>query len=282
MSERIPSHIIQANKTPVENISVLRPLPTRARKYVGPFILFDHFGPHKVTGNGAVPPHPHAGFQTVTYLLKGKGQHTDSSGGSQAIEAGGVNWMTAGKGIVHAERMSGDTQDGTSEGFQIWVNLPAKDKYTTPGFAGYTPDQLPIHPLSHGQVRVIAGNWETTASPVSTFSPLFLYHLEVGEGAIVKIPVDGAHEAGIYVAKGVVDLGTAHASLEKGQLAIYEAGEGEISLQAQGASELIVLGGMALNEPMATYGPFVMNTREELKQVRKDYEMGKMGELTDW
>ncbi len=275
-----PSQIIKAKEAPVGGMTVQRPLPTRSIKSLGPFIFFDHFGPHKLVKDGTVPPHPHAGFQTVTYLLNGKGQHTDSSGASHIIEAGGVNWMTAGKGIVHAERMMADDERGIVEGFQIWVNLPRKDKYAEPGFEGYAPAALPKASFPGGNIRVIAGSWTDHVSPVHTFSPLFLYHIELSAGTEFTLPVDADHELGIYVVKG--SLHVADQLVPYRHLVQYAAGTSQVPIKAQADSVLIVFGGTPLNEPMATYGPFVMSTQAELKAVMADYEQGKMGEVTDW
>ncbi|MEL6135318.1 MAG: pirin family protein [Bacteroidota bacterium] len=274
----VPSQIAQVG----EGMNVLRPLPARGLRKVGPFIMLDHFGPHNlpIGKTGDVPPHPHAGFQTVTYLFKGKGLHRDSSGAMQEILPGGVNWMTAGRGIVHAEQMAGDPTDGKVEGFQIWVDLPRDQKFTAPGFDGMTPEQLPVRNLEGGQVRVIAGNWSDTVSQVRTFSPLFLYHLTLFEGAEVEVPVDPTFAAGIYTAEGEVEINE-ESWVERSILTVFEPGEGSILVKAKSDAQLMVMGGAPLNQPMASYGPFVMSTQEELQQVMDDYRQGKMGEV-EW
>ena len=265
-----------------EGMEVLRPLPARGIRKVGPFIMLDHFGPHSLPEGktGDVPPHPHAGFQTVTYLFKGKGFHRDSSGATQEILPGGVNWMTAGRGIVHAEQMAGDPTDGTVEGFQIWVNLPRDQKFTEPGFDGMTPDELPIRKLEGGQLRVIAGNWGDTVSQVHTFSPLFLYHLTLFEGAEVEVPIDPTFAAGVYTADGDVEINK-ESRVERSILTLFEPGQGNVHLKAHTDAQIMVMGGVPLDQPMASYGPFVMSTSEELQQVMNDYREGKMGEV-EW
>ncbi|GAB4420374.1 MAG: pirin family protein [Bacteroidia bacterium] len=261
-----------------EDMHVLRPLPSRGLRQIGPFIFLDHFGPRKLAEGDKVevPPHPHAGFQTVTYLLAGRGFHKDSSGAAQWLGPGGVNWMTAGRGIVHLEEIEAEA-DGVIEGFQIWVNLPARDKYLQPGFQAFEAAVLPVVPVEGGEVRIIAGRFGDHSSPVTSYSPLFLYHLRLDAGAVIEVPVDAAAEAGVYVVRGGVLAGETPAG--RSELLVYAAGEGALHLQATEASELLVLGGTPLREPMASYGPFVMNSMDEIQQVIEAYQTGKMGRL---
>ncbi|MEO1451145.1 MAG: pirin family protein [Bacteroidota bacterium] len=273
---RTPLRKISSKLTAVgPDMHVLRPLPGPGLREVGPFIMLDHFGPEsKPMGETAdVPPHPHAGFQTVTYLYDGVGYHLDSQGGDQHIHPGGVNWMTAGKGIVHAERMSPGTS-GQFEGFQIWVNLPAAHKDTNPGFEGYAPTELPLVQGEFGQVRVIAGAWEAYASPVKPFSQLLLWDLEVNSGQTVSLPIPPDYEVGAYIGKGnLQDLG------KRGDLIIWDPSTEPIKLTAETNARIMVLAGVPLQEPVAAYGPFVMNHMTEIQAAIRSYQSGEMGDV---
>lgn len=261
--------------------TVLRPLPQPRLRHVGPFIMLDHFGPTQFTPGKTmeVPEHPHAGFQTVTYLFSGRGNHSDSYGGEKMIYPGGVNWMTAGKGIVHREEIGPEHPDegGELEGFQIWVNLPAKYKYIDAGFDAYSEAELPLVEIDGGTVRVIAGSLGEALSPVSTLSPLFLYHVELDAEAELILPVDAAHELGVYTADGAVMVG--EQVLGPNSLAVYPTQEGDVQIYATEPSRLMVMGGQPLNEPFASYGPFVMNTVDEIREVMDAYQRGEFGSL---
>ena len=262
---------------------VYRPFPVRAIKKVGPFILWDHFGPHeaKANDNMVVPPHPHAGFQAVTYLLSGLGYHKDSFAGEQYMKAGGVNWMTAGKGIVHAEQVLGDNEDGSGkfEGFQIWVNLPAAYKEVDPGFEHYTPEELPVVDVDGGKLRIIAGEYMGVKSPVHTYSPLFLFHLSLKAGSNWQMELPANFEVAAYVGSGEVKGGERDIHFKLSDVLMYHEGEGGIQLEAVEDSELMIMGGELLREPMATYGPFVMNKPDEIRAKIVAFQNGQMGRV---
>jgi len=265
------------------NVEVYRPFPVRAIKKIGPFILWDHFGPREVAAGDSmvVPPHPHAGFQTITYLFSGVGYHKDSFAGEQYMYPGGVNWMTAGKGIVHAEQVLGDNKEegGTYEGFQIWVNLPAAYKEVDPGFEHFSPEQLPLVEIEGGTLRVIAGTWKKSKSPIHTYSPLFLYHASLKAGQKLEIELPEAFEGGIYVAKGEIKADEGLQSLTLSDLVQYNSGKGGMIAEAIEDAELMIFGGEPLQEPMATYGPFVMNKPDEIREKIEAYQSGKMGNV---
>lgn len=261
--------------------TVLRPLPQPHLRHVGPFIMLDHFGPTELSAGKTmeVPEHPHAGFQTVTYLFSGRGKHSDSYGGEKMIYPGGVNWMTAGRGIVHEEELGAEDPDqaGEIEGFQIWVNLPAKYKYVDAGFAAFNEEELPLVEIEGGTLSVIAGTYDSEISPVHTYSPLFLYHIDVDAEAEITLPVKPDHEIGIYTAEGSVMVG--EQVLGPNSLAVYPTQEGDVQIYATEPSRLIVMGGQPLNERFASYGPFVMNTVDEIREVMDAYKRGEFGSL---
>lgn len=274
--------IVNADVAPVGNETVNRPLPTRALNQVGPFILLDHFGPKDfaVGKKMDVPPHPHAGIETVTYFLKGEGYHKDSLGSAQVIRPLELNWMTTGKGIVHLERMNPpEGESGKLEGFQIWVNLPQAQKWISPSFKHFSRTQLPEIELADEQVwlKILAGEVNGEKSAATFHSPLFLYHLKMRAGASFLLSVPQEQEAGIY---GITGSAQADGlTFGAKQLALFEELGTEINITAKDDFEAIVLGGKPLNEPISSYGPFVMNNLKEVQKVIQDYEMGKMGSL---
>lgn len=263
--------------------TVRRPLPQPHLRQVGPFIFWDHFGP-KHLGPGQtmdVPEHPHAGFQTVTYLFSGRGEHIDSFGGEKVIYPGGVNWMTAGRGILHEEVIGPEDKEagGEFEGLQIWVNLPAAEKHRPAGFVAFAAEELPAVDLPDGAgtLRVIGGEYGGHASPVETFSPLFLYHLELSNGYSVELPAPEQFEVGIYTVRGEAMAGQQR--LPGNHLAVYPTQAGAIKITARADATIMIFGGEPLNEPMTSYGPFVMNTPEQIREVIHAYQAGKFGQL---
>jgi len=187
--------------------------------------------------------------------------------------------MTAGKGIVHEEALQGDPETGMLEGFQIWVNLPARDKFVAPYFDGLSADQLPLIPQPEGgRIRVVAGQLGDVQSPVSTYSPLFLFHLDLPAGSRVSLPIDAAHEVGIYLAGGTLHVQETE-TLTAAQMAVFAATEGDLQLTAQADTQALVLGGLPLGEPMVSYGPFVMNSMQQIEGVVRAYQAGEMGTL---
>ncbi|MEL6252267.1 MAG: pirin family protein [Bacteroidota bacterium] len=284
MNVRSNPRILKSERVEVApGAEVWRPFPVRAIKKVGPFILWDHFGPHEARpeDNMVIPPHPHAGFQAVTYLMSGLGYHKDSFAGEQYMKAGGVNWMTAGKGIVHAEKVLGEQEDGSGrfEGFQIWVNLPAAFKEVDPGFEHYTPEELPIVNFEGGSLRIIAGEYKEVKSPVHTYSPLFLFHLSLKAGTKWQMELPTNFEVAAYVSSGEVKSGTEVPSLALSDVLLYHEGEGGLELEAIEDSELMIMGGELLREPMATYGPFVMNQPDEIRAKILAFQNGQMGNV---
>lgn len=241
-----------------------------------PFLLFDEFGSDRGQDYIAgFPDHPHRGFETVTYMLAGRMRHRDNQGNSGLLGPGSVQWMTAGRGIVHSEMP--EQQEGLMRGFQLWVNLPASDKMSAPRYQDIAPERIPqLSPAQGATVRVLAGRFaglDAAVQGVAT-DPLYLdIHLDAGASVAVAVPPD--HSAFAYVYEGAARLGSAVRGTQKGELAVLTAGE-SFTAQAQAtAARLVLVAARPLHEPVARYGPFVMNTREEIMQAFADFNAGK-------
>lgn len=242
-----------------------------------PFLLLDNFKSDDPDDYiGGFPSHPHRGFETVTYLLAGFMRHKDNAGHEGVIAPGGVQWMTAGRGIVHSEMP--EQEDGLLEGFQLWVNLPAKDKMMAPAYQEFFAEAIPVEIQAGGvTVKVISGKTDQgTVGAVKYISttPLYLdVSLKAGTSYSQSIPE--SHNAFIYVIEGAVHTGDTGDMLEKRTLGILGNGD-HVSLTAgDEGSRLLLIAGQRLNEPVARGGPFVMNTRTEVLQAFQDYQNGK-------
>jgi redox-sensitive bicupin YhaK (pirin superfamily) len=265
---------------------VRRPLPAPGLTALDPFLLIDEMGPIEYEPGEAVgaPDHPHRGFETVTYVLEGEVLHEDSAGHRGTIKPGGVQWMTAGGGVVHSETPTTATLErgGRAHGFQIWVNLPARLKMTRPRYQELSAEQIPTAATSDGlaTVKVIAGNALGVRAAIDTHTPIVYQDWSLDPGADVTVALDSAQRALVYVFAGSVRVGDRADVVADGQLAVL--GEGD-AVRLRGGAEkarLLLLAGVPLGEPVARYGPFVMNTQRELEQAFQDYQSGRMGEIT--
>ncbi len=244
---------------------------------VDPFLLLDSFESDQPGDYiGGFPDHPHRGFETVTYLLAGRMRHKDSTGHEGVIEPGGVQWMTAGRGIVHSEMP--EQENGLLSGFQLWVNLPASEKMTAPAYQEFPASEIATETLIDGQtLKVIAGITDQgTEGPVKNphTDPLYLdVHLDPGKTFQQRVPE--SHGCFMYVIEGAVHVGEENAELPARTLGVLGDGNRiEVSSGDKG-SRFLVVAGKRLNEPVARGGPFVMNTREEVLQAFEDYQQGK-------
>jgi quercetin 2,3-dioxygenase len=235
------------------------------------------------------PWHPHRGFETVTYMIDGTFQHRDSIGGGGLIENGGTQWMTAGAGILHIERPPEAlvASGGLFHGIQLWVNLPARDKMIDPRYQDITPGAVALF-TSHDAgalIRVIAGRVGEFEGPGVTHTPITLVHATVSPGALVELPWDPGYNALVYALSGSGHVGGDRIALHEGQLAVLGDGDHiEIAASDRGDGraeglDVLVLGGRPIREPVATYGPFVMNTRAELAQAFEDFQAGRLGTI---
>ena len=257
-------------------VRLTRLIGTPQLDLLDPFLMLDEFGTDRPQDYLAgFPDHPHRGFETVTYMLEGRMRHRDNHGNEGLLVPGSVQWMTAGRGLVHSEMP--EQQEGRMRGFQLWVNLPARDKMGEPRYQEFAPDRIPRVRAADGvEVVVVAGTVGAATGPVAqpATSPVYL-DVDLGPGAAWAHALPEGHAGFVYVYEGAADVGADARRLERGQLGVLE-GAGELALRAGDAgARLLVVAGRPLREPVARYGPFVMNTREELQQAFADYQAGK-------
>jgi quercetin 2,3-dioxygenase len=267
---------------------VRRPLPSRGLELADPFLLVDEMGPADYAPGEArgAPDHPHRGFETVTYVLDGEFDHEDSAGHRGLLRPGDVQWMTAGAGIVHSEMPSTRIreQGGRVHGFQIWVNLPARLKMSRPRYQEIPASRIPRGESADGRARVsvIAGEALGARAVIETKTPIVYQDWTVEPGADVTVPLAAGHTGLIYVFRCAALVGDEGRQVRDGQLALLGEG-GAVRLRGPSGGEpgrLLLLAGVPLGEPVARYGPFVMNSEEELMQAFRDYQSGRMGEIT--
>lgn len=277
--------IIDGNKKFVgDGFDVSSPMPGPRIRQLSPFLLIDHTGPMQVAPTEAplgTPPHPHRGFETVTVVYEGHLAHRDTAGHSGTLGPGDVQWMTAGAGLLHEERHEREfaRRGGTLELLQLWVNVPKKDKLAPPRYQNIAAAAIPFVPATEsglGRLRVVAGTYAGTAGPAETFSPITLLdvHLPQGSETVLHLPLD--YNVGLYVVKGSLQLHDGRLATTK-QLVVFGWDKSEIPLTATEDTVFLVLAGAPIEEPLATYGPFVMNTNQELVQAIADFESGGMG-----
>lgn len=266
---------------------VHRAFPTPSLDFFDPFLLLDEMGPSDLGPGEAkgAPDHPHRGFETVTYLLSGAMQHKDSQGNQGRLTPGDVQWMTAGSGVVHSEmpEPSFAAKGGRMHGFQLWVNLPARDKMTKPRYQEIPGTGIPVAKSDDGkvEVRVIAGEALGQRAVIDTRTPIFYLDAALAPGAVFSQPAAPDYNVFAYVVEGKGLFGADRRSASRHEMVVF-AGDGEaVRIEAAPDSPLrvLVVGGVPLNEPVARYGPFVMNTRQEILQAFDDYQTGKLGEI---
>jgi hypothetical protein len=260
---------------------VRRPFPTQHVDHIDPFLLLDEMGPadyapHKAVG---APSHPHRGFETVTYLLSGAMVHEDSIGTRAVIKPGGVQWMTAGSGVIHSELPTDDMMalGGRMHGFQLWVNLSADRKMIPPRYQGYDADELAQTKLPNGGLlKVVAGTVLGVTGPVETTSPMTYAHAAMQANETIEWIPDASHTALVHVFDGEVTVNDQ--KVVSGQMVVFERSTGAVKISTDVANvnsaQVLILGGAPLNEPVVRYGPFVMNTRQEIVDAVNDYQNG--------
>ena len=257
-------------------VKINRVLTNTLQRRLDPFLMLDAFGSDKAGDYIAgFPEHPHRGFETVTYMLAGRMRHRDSAGNEGLVTDGGVQWMTAGRGVIHSEMP--EQNEGLMEGFQLWLNLPAKDKMMAPWYRDIPNEQVPRFTLDSGAtVQVIAGASHGVAGVVQRegTEPLYL-DIELPEGAVFEQALPAGHNAFIYVFRGEAVVGGK--GVPQTRMAIFDNAEGAdgVVIKAARPTRLLLIAGRPLKEPIAQYGPFVMNTQAELQQAVEDFRSGK-------
>jgi len=268
---------------PAPGLRVLRPFPGPDLDYASPFLMLDHFGPERIRpgDEGGLNPHPHRGFETVTFLFQGAMEHHDSSGGHGHLRAGGVQWMTAGSGIVHAEYREKEfaRTGGVLEGVQLWVNLPRKFKMEAPHYQDLPAEKFAVAKFPGGEARVVAGELLGVRGPAVTYTPIVAAHVKLEVGARVELPIPASFSAYVYAVRGSGRSSTV--GFATNQLVEYRGDGGSVQVTASEALDFLLLAGEPIDEPVVSWGPFVMNTREEIIQARDDYLAGRMGRLDE-
>lgn len=255
---------------------------------LSPFLLLDYAGPAEFKpsnkGQRGVDQHSHRGFETVTIVYKGEVAHRDSTGSGGVIGSGDVQWMTAGSGILHEEFHSPafSEKGGTLEMVQLWVNLPAKDKSTPPGYQSITDASIPVVelPENAGTARVIAGEMDGHKGPAKTFSPMRILDLKLNAHSVTNLNLPDGWNTALVVLKGTVEVNGQEVAREA-QLVVLDAKGENVVIEANNEAAVLVLSGEPLNEPVVGYGPFVMNTREEIKEAIDDFNQGRFGQTTE-
>jgi hypothetical protein len=265
---------------PMQGLSTFRALPNRGIDQIDPFLLLNHHGPQEfLPNNSGLPfgPHPHRGFETLTFILKGDVVHSDSSGGKSIITSGGIQWMTAGSGIIHSENSSDEFKKngGVEEVLQLWINLPAKLKMTQPKYIGLQKEEIPKLKFDNNNVTInlISGSLGNRKGAVDTLTDVFTSYIELKAGGVFNINVERERNILFYVIDGKVKVNNQIA--EKLYLVEFGNDDEEIKVEALEDSVIIFCHSKPLNEPVVSYGPFVMNTEDEIRKAMIDYQSGK-------
>jgi len=287
MSLKAVASLVQGLPTQDGNrVTLTRLVPGRGQRgaeafrAMDPFLLLDHFGPMTLPPDtdAGFPPHPHRGFQTLTYLIQGAFRHRDSTGGSGLLRPGGAQLMNAGSGIVHEELPVPEQLEtgGPIEGVQLWINLAKADKGSAPGYTDLQPESMPWQPLPGGRIRVLAGTLAGVTGPAITPARIAYAHLELEAGASFRQKLPEHWTAAVVPLHGSIRIeGTV---VQADCVALLGEGD-ELALESLAASSLMLLAGEPIREPIAHYGPFVMNTEEEIQQTLMDYRAGRLGYL---
>ncbi len=283
MTSRSVKRLHPAVSDDIGDLRTQRPLPNRLIDQIDPFLFLNHHGPQVYgPGNHGLPfgPHPHRGFETVTFIVDGSLTHRDSGGHESTIREGGIQWMTAGRGVEHSELSPEEfmRRGGPLEILQLWVNLPSRLKMTEPKYTGLQKDAIPSFEADEGRVRVnlIAGDFDGRSGPVPSLTGVHMMTIVLEAGGRIELPVESSHNVFFYVVRGAVAVGgTPVPAMNLAEL--NDDGQ-SVALEAQEKSLVIFGHAKPYNEPVVAHGPFVMNTREEIVQAIRDYQNGLFGE----
>lgn len=285
MTHKIIRGIHPSYRDDIADLVTRRPVPGPKISQADPFLFLNHHGPQVYPQNNrGLPfgPHPHRGFETVTFILEGELMHRDSGGHESVIRAGGVQWMTAGSGLVHAELSPDGFKriGGPLEILQLWVNLPSRLKMTSPRYQGLQADQIPSIAAADGKARVslIAGAWGGVRGPVESITDNFMATIDAEAGARLDFGDLEQRSVFIYVVSGDVRI-NGRIVAQHNLVELDLAGD-ELTIEAVSAARLLFGHGAAINEPVVAHGPFVMNTVDEIRRAIADYQAGKFGAVT--
>jgi quercetin 2,3-dioxygenase len=273
--------VLNADKTLVGTLPVLRAFAGDHNDYVSPYVFLDEFGPVMVNPKDKplrVEAHPHAGIIPTTYFLSGSGHHRDSLNYDFQIGKGDFMLFTSGRGAIHMEETGQKLYDngGIYHGFQIWLNMPSKYKFVAPATDVHQPDKMADIKSKDYSARIVLGEMFGSKSAIKTLFPVFYFHIKMKAGCKLSIPVNSTHNAFAYVINGKVET-EGRKEINANQVVLYERGGSNVDLFSAGEAELLLLGGRPHNEPVYAYGPFVMNTEQEIENCYRDYKSGKMG-----
>jgi quercetin 2,3-dioxygenase len=286
MTTKRIKQVISGSPVDMGGLITRQPLPSGRVQQLDPFLLLHHTGPTQFEpGNRGLPfaPHPHKGFETVTFIFDGAVEHKDSTGIKSTIKKGGVQWMTAGRGIVHSENLPYEMQEkgATVEYIQIWINLPSRLKNTPAKYHGVQANEIPELTLANsmGKVRIISGSYDTITGPMKSLTGVHAFELYLQPEAELDIPVSSGHQVLFYILEGsaIVDS----SAIEMHQLARFEDNGDNIHIKVKDFTRIILCTGAPIGEPVVSHGPFVMNTQSEIMAAIRDYQMGKMGMVID-
>ncbi|MBT2557046.1 pirin family protein [Hymenobacter sp. ISL-91] len=277
----------QAQNAPIADLTTYRALPTNSLQHLDPFLFLNHHGPQVYPANNrGLPfgPHPHRGFETVTFILEGDIMHQDSGGHRSVIGPGGIQWMTAGRGLIHSEISSDEFKQagGPLEILQLWINLPARLKMTEPRYIGLQEPQIPAVSLDEGRVTVhaVSGEWAGKAGAVQPLTDMALATVNFRQNGRLHLPIAAARTIFCYVIRGRVRVNGQQA--EARQLLEFNPDGNELQAQALTDDTVLLLGHAApLREPIVAAGPFVMNSEAEIRQAYQDYQAGLFGTWTE-
>ena len=284
MTTRSFAQIIQARpQLEGEGMIVTRPFPTERLDHLDPFLLLDRMGPvtHGPGEAKGAPDHPHRGFETVSYILDGAIEHQDSQGNHGRIGPGDVQWMTAGSGVIHSELPSEEIRQkgGRLHGFQLWVNLPRRDKMMKPRYQELHASEIPTAKSPDGKVTVtvIAGESLGTKASIDTRTPIMYLHVRLAAGAKFTQAIPENYNAFAFLINGEATFGDRVG--RENDMVLFARDGDSVTITTEKGAELLLIGGVPLNEPIARYGPFVMNTMGEIRQAMIDYQTGRFGEI---
>lgn len=279
-------YIFPADKVMLGKSEILQALPIKNIEQVSPFLLLHHFRKNNIAAGEVefdVAPHPHRGFEPVTFLFEGGIHHRDSMGNEGFLSDGDVQWMTAGRGVIHSETATKDFQNrgGNFHGVQLWVNLPKQHKMAEPKYQDIKSENIPVYFNDDKKLklRIVAGNWNNLKGPAKTFTEITAMHGTLEKDTKSEISLPENHNVILYVLEGKLEINGKHHANEN-MLVIYKNDGEFISIKAREKTQFLLLSGEPILEPLSTYGPFVMNTETEVMEAIRDYQMGKMGVMT--